>query len=49
MRIDEQCKIVCRKEALAKEEAKDLKSKIEEEYRVNMCVTSVLSQSLMRD
>eukprot|EP00271_Cylindrocystis_brebissonii_P004203 TRINITY_DN157_c0_g3_i1.p1 TRINITY_DN157_c0_g3~~TRINITY_DN157_c0_g3_i1.p1 ORF type:complete len:642 (-),score=114.05 TRINITY_DN157_c0_g3_i1:537-2462(-) len=41
MRIDEQCKIVCKKDGLTKEEAKDLKSKIEEEYRVNMILDNL--------
>ena len=36
MRLDEQCKITCRIDALSARQANAFKSKIEDEYRVNM-------------
>ena len=36
MRVDEQCKVLCRIEALSGAQAKAFKAKIEDDYRVNM-------------
>ena len=36
MGVDEQCKVLCRIPSLSAEEAKAFKTRIEEEYRVNM-------------
>ena len=38
MRVDEQCKVLCRIDALSASQAKAFREKIEDEYRVNMCV-----------
>lgn len=39
MRVDEQCKVLCRIDALSAAQAKAFKSKIEDDYRVNMYVS----------
>ena len=36
MRLDEQCKVVCKIDSLTKDQAKAFRSKVEDEYRVNM-------------
>lgn len=36
MRVDEQCKVLCRIESLTAAQAKAFKSKIEDDYKVNM-------------
>jgi hypothetical protein len=42
MREDEQCKVLCRIEALTTDQSAAFKSKIDDEYRVNMCVVLAL-------
>lgn len=42
MRVDEQCKLLCRIESLSSGQAKAFRTKIEDDYRVNMCVRLVL-------
>lgn len=37
MRLDEQCKVVCKIDSLSQKQSNAFKSKIEDEYRVNMC------------
>jgi len=41
MRLDEQCKITCRIDALSARQANAFKSKIEDEYRVNMILDNL--------
>lgn len=36
MRVDEQCKVLCRIESLSGPQAKAFRTKIEDDYRVNM-------------
>lgn len=36
MRVDEQCKVLCRIDALSGAQSKAFKEKVEDEYRVNM-------------
>ncbi len=36
MRVDEQCKVLCRIETLSSAQAKAFRNKIEDDYRVNM-------------
>jgi transmembrane 9 superfamily protein 2/4 len=36
MRVDEQCKVLCRIDALSVAQTKAFKAKIEDDYRVNM-------------
>lgn len=36
IRVDEQCKVLCRIESLSQPQVKAFKTKIEDEYRVNM-------------
>ncbi len=38
MRVDDQCLILCRISALTSAQAKAFRTKIEDDYRVNMCV-----------
>lgn len=38
MRVDEQCKVLCRIDSLSGAQAKAFRNKIEDDYRVNMCV-----------
>lgn len=40
MRVDEQCKVLCRIESLSAGQAKAFRGKIEDDYRVNMCAGS---------
>ena len=37
IRMDEQCKVLCKIDSLPAEQAKAFKAKIEDDYRVNMC------------
>jgi len=41
IRLDEQCKVVCKIDALTPSQAKDFKSKIDDEYRVNMILDNL--------
>lgn len=41
MRVDEQCKFLCRIKSLSENEAKQFHTRIKEEYRVNMCAPYV--------
>jgi transmembrane 9 superfamily member 2/4 len=45
MRTHEQCKILCRHPPLTEIEAKKFTARIKEEYRVNLCATSLRAQS----
>lgn len=36
MRVDEQCKVLCRIDSLSGAQAKAFRAKIEDDYRVNM-------------
>lgn len=36
MRVDEQCKVLCRIESLSGAQAKAFRAKVEDDYRVNM-------------
>ena len=36
MRVDEQCKVLCRIESLSSAQAKAFRAKVEDDYRVNM-------------
>jgi transmembrane 9 superfamily protein 2/4 len=36
MRVDEQCQVLCRIESLSSAQVKAFKTKIEDDYRVNM-------------
>ena len=37
MRVDEQCKVLCRIESLSAAQAKAFTEKISDDYKVNMC------------
>lgn len=37
MRVDEQCRYMCRIEALQPAQTKAFRTRVEEDYRVNMC------------
>ena len=37
IRVDEQCKVLCKIDSLPADQAKAFKAKIEDDYRVNMC------------
>ena len=37
MRVDEQCKVLCRIEKLSAAQAAAFRQKIEDDYKVNMC------------
>jgi transmembrane 9 superfamily protein 2/4 len=41
MRLDEQCKVVCKVDALTTSQTRDFKAKIEDEYRVNMILDNL--------
>jgi transmembrane 9 superfamily protein 2/4 len=41
IRLDEQCKVVCKIDALTPSQAKDFKSKVDDEYRVNMILDNL--------
>ena len=41
MRLDEQCKVVCKIDALTTTQTRDFKAKIEDEYRVNMILDNL--------
>eukprot|EP00897_Mesotaenium_endlicherianum_P009787 jgi/Mesen1/8837/ME000053S08240 len=41
MRVDEQCKVVCKKEPISKSEAKLFKERIDEDYRINMILDNL--------
>lgn len=36
MRVDEQCKVLCRIESLSSAQGKAFRAKVEDDYRVNM-------------
>ena len=38
MRLDEQCKVLCKLDSLTERQAKGFQDRIKNEYRVNMCV-----------
>lgn len=38
MRVDEQCKVLCRLESLSEDQAEAFKEKIDDDYKVNMWV-----------
>ena len=40
IRLDEQCKYLCRIEALSSAQAKAFRGRVEEDYRVNMCAAA---------
>ena len=41
MRLDEQCKVLCKIDALNAEQAREFQSKIEDDYRVNMILDNL--------
>jgi hypothetical protein len=47
MRLDEQCKVVCKVDSLSQKQSNAFKSKIEDEYRVNMCVLKLFTCPLL--
>ena len=50
MRLDEQCKVTCKLDALSESQAKDFKEKIESEYRINMILDNLPTAMVrMRD
>jgi hypothetical protein len=42
MRVNEQCKVLCRIESLSAAQTKAFKDKIDDDYKVNMCVRPAL-------
>lgn len=42
MRVDEQCKVLCKKDGLSKVETSAFKKRIDEDYRVNMYENGVV-------